>query len=245
MLLKNQPTIKGIFMSDFEKLIKPHYHLLEDADCYLVYSTNRHLSIKSDFYQKFTSQVKQKFGFKLLCEDLVKSYHSATKYIHDHNLQGYTTPVGYKTTLSNSMEALVVHKLSNKIGYGLSSGGTLEKGTIIAEYIGEKIPSQHRASDNTYVFLSDDNTYVDSKTYGNVARFISHCPNNHSNENVMTANLASLVLPISKDFNTIFFMTLRDIKEFEPLCYDYGAKYTHKDSIELLHAETYLPIQEL
>ncbi len=45
-------------------------------------------------------------------------------------------------------------------------------------------------------------------------------------------------------FKMLFFITIRDIKAFQPQCYDYGNKYTHSDNIELLNTITYLPMHE-
>jgi SET domain-containing protein len=137
-----------------------------------------------------------------------------------------------------------VHKLSKKPGYGIYSAASPNKEVFIAEYVGEKIPSQCSTIDSSYVYLTDDNTYVDAESYGNVTRFINHCPHNHTNEDVMTAKLAVVLPELSKNVKMIFFITIRDIKAFQPLCYDYGNKYTHNDNIELLNTRTYLPMHE-
>ena len=135
--------------------------------------------------------------YKLLCENLVKSVNGAIKYISEYNLD-YKLPVESYNILENHQEVPIVHKLSKKTGYGIYSGGPLDKEVFIAEYIGEKISSQYSTIDSSYVYLTDDNTYVDAKSYGNVARFINHCPHNHTNEDVMTANLAVMLLEVSK-----------------------------------------------
>jgi len=58
----------------------------------------------------------------------------------------------------------------------------------------------------------------------------------------MTANLAIVPWKVSETVTKIFFITNRDIKAFEPLCWDYGDKFGFEHDIELLNAETYFPL---
>jgi SET domain-containing protein len=241
--------------STYEKSVKPFYHISKEFHhgsnkCNIIYSPDRILSSKSQFSIAEAKQMKNKFGFKLLCDDLSKSVkeaesfrfkqditHSFPKNLIEKGIKSY----GVET---NTRDLFVVHKISAKIGFAISTYSALKEGMIVAEYVGERKPSDIKISDTTYLVLNDDGTKIDAKDYGNVARFFHHCPSDHTDKQVMTANIAILPWQVSETLTKIFFITIRDIKEFEPLCWDYNDKYAFDHEVELLNAETYLPITE-
>lgn len=229
----------------FENSVKPFFYPAEQ--CYIAYSSNRKLSSKAKFEGFTTEQVKAKFGFELLCGDLLKSVRAAEAYRLKHDIK-----VSFPDFLdvdqygieSGTLNLFILHKTSTKMGYGISTYSALKKGMIVAEYIGERKKMGTKLDDNSYVLLKNDGTKVDAKDYGNVARFFNHCPSNHTNEQVLTANLMLLPWPASASLTKSFFITVRDIKAFEPLCWDYGDKYSFDQGVELLNSETYLPLTE-
>ena len=147
-------------------------------------------------------------------------------------------------TKKNTLNLFVLHKTSSKTGFGISTYSALERGMVISEYIGERKASNLKLDDSSYVLINDDRTNIDAKKYGNVARFFNHCPNEHSNKQVLTANLMIVPWKTSDTVTKVFFITIRDIKAFEPLCWDYGPAYSFDSDIELLDANTYLPIND-
>lgn len=229
----------------FENAVKPFFY--PSAQCYIAYSPNNKLSPKAKFSALTTEQVKAKFGFELLCDDLMKSVRKAEEFrfekeiitIFPETLKEEITAYGIET---NTLNLFVLHKISSKLGFGISTYSALKKGTIVAEYVGERKPSDIKIADSSYLLLNNDGTNIDAKDYGNVARFFNHCPSDHTNEQVMTANLMILPWKVSETLTKVFFVTLRDIKEFEPLCWDYGDKFRFDREVELLNAETYLPM---
>lgn len=229
----------------FEKSVKPFFYPAEQ--CYIAYSESKKLSSKAKFGGLTTDQVKAKFGFELLCDDLLKSVKATEAYRFKNDIKiafpDFLNVQSYGIE-ANTLNLFVLHKTSTKMGYGISTYSALEKGSIVAEYIGERKIMGTRLDDSSYVLLSNDGTKIDAKDYGNVARFFNHCPSNHTNEQVLTANLMALPWPASATLTKSFFITVRDIKAFEPLCWDYGDKYSFDQGVELLNAETYLPLTE-
>ena len=208
------------------------------------------MSANSDYSALTPQQVKAKFGFQLLCEDLSKSVKETEKFSRENNIT-HSFPLSLKDIIksyrieTNTLNLFVLHKTSSKMGFGISTYSALPKASIVAEYVGEMKNWDTKINDTTYLFLNTiDHIKVDSKDFGNVARFFNHCPQEHHDDRVLTANLQPLGWKASETSTKIFFMTLRDIKAFEPLCWDYGDSYNFSHSVELLNAETYLPITE-
>jgi hypothetical protein len=232
----------------FEKSVKPFYHNSEE--CYIVYSPSQILSSKSKFSVLTTKKVKHDFGFELLCDDLAKSVKEAEnfrfkqKITHDFPVSLSKEGVKSYGIETNTKKLFILHKISSKIGFTISTYSALKKGMIIAEYVGERKDSNTKIIDSSYVYLPYDGTKIDAKDYGNVARFFHHCPSDHTDKQVMTANLATIGWDVSETLKKVFFITIRDIKAFEPLCFDYNDKYAFAHEVELLNAETYLPITE-
>lgn len=236
--------------------VKPYYYPAQQQ-CYILYSRDNKLSEESKFNQVGPTETKELFGFNLLCDDLVKSTTQTYNYISTNNATldfSYSLGKQEYTPIPNILDFLVLHPISLKMEFGVSTNSALPKGRIIAEYIGERKNSYIKIADGiyvplkitdkTYVALTNDGKDIDAKDYGNVARFFNHCPSIHDNPNVLTANLELLVQPASKTLEKLYLVTIRDIKEFEPLCWDYGSKYNFAESPALLDKETYLPIND-
>jgi hypothetical protein len=230
----------------FEDAVKPFFH--PSKECYLIYSPNIRLTSDSKYLALTPKKIEAKHGFKLLCDDLKKSVREAENFRFK---QGFTTPIpsAIKELTHYSIELgtlnlFVLHKSSSKMGLGIATYSALSKGLVVAEYVGERKDSHIKISENSYVFLNNDGTNIDANKYGNVARFFNHCPYEHSNEQVLTANLAVVPWQVSATVTKVFFLTISDIKAFEPLCWDYGDKYKFDFDVELLNAEAYLPIKE-
>lgn len=227
-----------------ENSVKLFFHSAEH--CYIIYSPSKKLSKEAKFVPLDVGKVKARFGFELLCDDLPKSVKEAEKFRLEQNISAKfpksLADIESYGIEGNTLNLFVLHKTSTKMGYGISTYSALKKGVVVAEYVGERKSSDTKTADSTYLLLNNDGTDIDAKDYGNVARFFNHCPNEHSNKQVMTANLAIVPWPVSENLTKVFFVTLRDIKAFEPLCWDYGDKYGFEDNIELLNGKTYLPM---
>ena len=234
----------------FEHSVKPYYH--PSDECFIVYSPTKKLSLKTKFGGLSIKDVKKKFGFDFICGDLTKSTNEAFNYLADNKLL-LTFPLSLENFrnnndifehYSNTHETLILHPSPSMMGLEVVSGGTLKKGFVVAEYLGERLSPYDVISDSTY-FLNDKpaNVYIDAKYYGNIARLFNHCPREHSNPNVLTANLALVAWQASETLTRMFFITIRDIEMFEPICWDYGSKYQFNQPVQLLDAKTYLPIE--
>ncbi len=233
-------------MNDFENAVKPFY--IPSKDCYIAYSENNELSVKTSLFHLTKQQVKTNFGFNLLCENLTSSVKE-TEYYRDENklvskMLTSLRDIDDYLVEKNTLNLFILYQASPKMGFGIATYSALKKGMVIAEYIGERKASNIKLDDTSYVFLNSDGTNIDAKDYGNVARFFNHCPLEHPNKQVLTANLGVLTWPASKDLNKVFFFTIRDIKPFEPLCWDYGDQYSFGSNVELLNANTYLPMTD-
>jgi hypothetical protein len=236
----------------FENSVKPYYHSSPSNECFVVYSPEKKLSLKTEFVGLSIKDVKKKFGFDLICGDLTKSTNEAFRYIADNNilltfaasLEPFINDNGIFEHYSNTHENLILHPSQSKMGLEVVSGGELKKGFVLAEYLGERLSPYDLVADSTY-FLSDvpNNVYIDAKYYGNIARLFNHCPHEHSNPNVLTANLDLVAWQASENLTRMFFITTRDIETFEPICWDYGSKYQFNHPMELLDVKTYLPIE--
>lgn len=237
--------------SKFEKAVKPYYHPSSD-DCFIIYSSKEKLSLDGDFTALKVKNVKKQFGFELLCSDLLKSVDEAGDYYREKEmipdlpklLYAGKTPDALPDSYTNTNTLFILHKTTSKMGFGISASSDMHKGYIIAEYIGERITLASN-TDSIYYYLNNEGTAnIDAKNYGNVARFFNHCPNEHHNKQVLTANIGALEWKVSETLTKVFFITLRDIKAFEPICWDYGDDYNFHQGVELLDSNTYFPIND-
>ncbi len=182
-----------------------------------------------------------------MCDNLEKSVREAEKFRFENNIKtlfpkeliNKVDSYGIET---NTMDLFVLHKLSSKIGFGISTYAALKKGMVIAEYVGERKDAHIKIEDTSYLLINDDGTNIDGKDYGNAARFFHHCPSEHVDKQVMTANLAIVLWKTSEAVTKVFFITTRDIKAFEPLCWDYGDKFNFEHDVELLNSQSYEPL---
>ena len=156
----------------FEKSVKPFYHNSKEfhhdsKECNIIYSPDQILSSKSQFSIVETKQVKNYFGFKLLCDDLSKSVKEAENFLFEqkitHTFPKSLAEKGIKSygIETNTRDLFIVHKISSKIGFAISTYSALKEGIIVAEYVGERKPSDIKISDTTYLALNDDGTNID------------------------------------------------------------------------------------
>jgi hypothetical protein len=240
-MTKKQSKANKKYNSVFEKSVKPYYH--KSKDCFIYYSSNKVLSQQSQFSSLTAEEIKNKFGFEFLCNDLFKSVSEARRFNYKKNLSVHLPPeVESYGTETNTMDLFILHKISSKIGFGISTYSALKQGSIIAEYVGERKDANIKIEDASYLVLNNDGTNIDAKNYGNAARFFHHCPRKHAKKEVMTANLAIVPWKASETLTKIFFFAIRDIKAFEPLCWDYGPIFSFEQDVELLNSQTYKPI---
>ena len=237
----------------FEHSVKPYYY--PSDDCSIIYSAEKQLSLKTRFKVLNVEAASKKFGFNLICGDIFESTNAVFKYLFDNSL-----PIAYPKSLgalknsspevySDTNKIFILHKSPSKMGLEVVSGAKMEKGIVVAEYLGEELLSRGivsdttRGIDTTYI-INHHPVHVDAKYYGNIARFFNHCPTEHSNPNVLTANLAAVPWQVSETITQVFFITTREIEPFEPICWDYGSNYQFDQPVELLDANTYLPIND-
>lgn len=221
---------------------KPKLHYHPTSNCYLIFTTKSSPSLsESDIELLWPAEVKQKFKFNLLCDDLRKAVTEAENFrMKSHGAFAWPpelkVPKSKIEIVSSWLDVFVVYKVSAEIGYGVYTNSALEIGCIIAEYVGELKARSTSIHDSTYTHKMDNRKVIDAKDYGNIARFFSHCPSEHPNERVMTANVASIPWKVSKDITKIFFVTLRDIKAGEPICFDYGERWFPEGSVQYFDA---------
>lgn len=231
----------------------------------MLYSQDRLLSKNSKIIKLNAQEVEARFDFKLLHEDLANSYYKSAKFLLDYRIGVLNLDV-----MSSNTKNLVVHNISKEMGHIVSTLIPIAKNTIVAEYLGARLgASEPKIDDPVYNFITDQSpfwnllyqrdiitqddyntsynttSYISAKYYGNIARFFHHAPEHSENPNIMTANLASKVLPVSKTLMKVFLFTTRDVKAFEPLCFDYGTLYNQLDTTIYLDAKTYLPITNM
>lgn len=107
----------------------------------------------------------------------------------------------------------------------------IPKGTMIVEYVGEKISNEEadkREETNdergvTYIFCLDENSCIDGAVGGNESRFINHSC--EPNCNYLVEN------------GRIFYYSNRDIKKGEELTIDYDYDADSKKEICLCKSE--------
>ena len=113
--------------------------------------------------------------------------------------------------ITDATENVVVRQ-SAIHGSGAYARCDLAKGTMVIEYVGEKISKGESArridADNEYIFTLDDDHDLDGNVPWNPARFINHsCAPNCEAE---------------IDGHRVFITALRDIQAGEELSFNYG-----------------------
>jgi len=111
-------------------------------------------------------------------------------------------------------------------GWSVRTMSRIRKGGFVCEYVGEVITSveavKNRSENSDYMFIlyhqTEGLTYLlDSKTYGNVARFINHC---------CVGNLVPIPVLLGKHadhrFPRIAFFAKHDILPGQEVTYNYG-----------------------
>ena len=200
-----------------------------EEPCYLLFTPKSSPSLSESAIQALSvREVKQKFGFNLLCENLEKSVIEAETFRKKFPTEGVSWPSELNPSKGYIIDAggltfFVAYKVSPQIGYGVYTYAALGPGRVIAEYVGEW-KSRYAFMDDTYTFISGDYK-IDPKYHGNVARFFNHCPSTHPDAKVLTANVVAMGWKVSQDITKVFFITIRDIKAGEPICWDYGKQY--------------------
>jgi hypothetical protein len=111
---------------------------------------------------------------------------------------------------------LVEVRHSRVHGYGVFALRRIRKGTIIIEYLGDRVTHEQanaRYADkdpvdgHTFLFTVDDNTVIDAGVDGNEARFVNH----GCDPNCQTVDIGK----------RIFIEALRTVPAGEELAYDY------------------------
>lgn len=225
----------------FEQSVKPFFYPLNE--CYITYSQN--ISEMTNFTKLSPKQVKTKFKFELLCDDLKKSAEEDGDCFKTNIKKIFSKSSDVApphSIIENTLDSFILHSLSKKIGFGISSNTIIKKGSIIAEYVGAR--TKDIFSDYKYLILTNNRHDIDAKDYGNAARFFNHCPSTHHNKEVLTANVQAMGCS-DKQKTKVFFVALRDIKPLEPICWDYLDSYDFSGGLELINATTYLPIGEV
>lgn len=110
-------------------------------------------------------------------------------------------------------DSLIKVKKSGIHGKGVYARKKIKKGSAIIEYAGERISAdeaneRYQENPSTYLFMIDDDIYIDGLSGGNEARFI-----NHSCKPNCVAYL--------EDDNRIVIYALKKIRQGDELCYDY------------------------
>lgn len=225
---------------------RPNLNYHPAKNCYLLFTSKSSPSIAHrDITPLKVSQVQEKFKFNLLCEDVVKTVREAKKLKKKYHLDycELPAPLEHYTIEKNVLNLFVVYKISEQIGYGVYTYAALKPGRLIAEYVGE-LKVKGAMIDHSYLFIKEeDGGMIDSQNYGNIARFFSHCPSEHHDKRVLTANVACAAWKVSEKESKAFFFTIRNIKAGEPICWDYGSFYPFPEGIQYLDANApYKPL---
>src|SRR5471030_181138 len=113
-------------------------------------------------------------------------------------------------------------------GYGVFAARRIRKGTIIVEYLGDRVTHEQanaRYADkdpkdgHTFLFTVDARTVIDAGVNGNEARFINH----GCDPNCQTVNTGT----------QIFIEALRTIQPGEELAYDYQIQRDDDDPADV------------
>jgi SET domain-containing protein len=124
----------------------------------------------------------------------------------DSSVENSPTSQNIETTDNVVVRQSAIH------GTGAFARRDIAKGTIVIEYVGEKISKEESArridAENEYIFTLDDDYDLDGKVPWNPARFINHS---------CTPNCEAEI-----DGHRVFINALRDIKAGEELSFNYG-----------------------
>lgn len=103
-------------------------------------------------------------------------------------------------------------------GLGLFAGENIKKGELIIEYIGNILNKEEADKKTTsqYLFEITRNRTIDGSPRWNIARYCNHACNE-------AANAES---EIKK--GRVFVKAIKDIKEGEEICYDYGEEFVNE-----------------
>ncbi len=103
-------------------------------------------------------------------------------------------------------------------GLGLFAGENIKKGELIIEYIGNILNKEEADKKTTsqYLFEITRNKTIDGSPRWNIARYCNHACNE-------AANAES---EIKK--GRVFVKAIKDIKEGEEICYDYGEEFVNE-----------------
>lgn len=105
----------------------------------------------------------------------------------------------------------------NDVGVGIRVLQPIPKGQLLAEYVGNIVPSTGSGAvdDTTYLCRSNTNASVDAQEHGNWTRFINHSCDAH-------AEIACVVIGQRR---RCMIRLIKDIAMFEELTLDYGDLY--------------------
>ncbi len=98
-------------------------------------------------------------------------------------------------------------------GLGLFAGEDIKKGELIIEYIGNILTDAEtdKIPDSRYIFSISKNHNIDGTPRWNIARYCNHSCDPNSESDVKKKR--------------VFVKAIKNIKEGEEICYDYGEEY--------------------
>lgn len=112
----------------------------------------------------------------------------------------------------NNEASVKIGKSKPGLGYGLFASRDIQKGSLIVEYKGKRIPTTYADTLKTrYLFEIDNEWTIDGSSRDNVARYI-----NHSCEPNAEAEIHD---------GRVYILAMRDIPSGEEIGIDYGDEY--------------------
>lgn len=98
-------------------------------------------------------------------------------------------------------------------GLGLFAGEDIKKGEMIIEYIGNILTDAEtdKIPDSRYIFSVSKNHNIDGTPRWNIARYCNHSCDGNAESDVKKKR--------------VFVRAIKNIKEGEEICYDYGEEY--------------------
>ena len=233
---------------------------------FILYSDDYPLSKNSEVITLNVNEVEDRFGFLLINNTLKSSIDEGLAFVKENNAGISYNILNSLPLLHNYEKNLVLHKVSQEVGYGVSTLNKIPHHTILLEYAGERVGylepfikdaiygyATHQSpiisfldaagliDQESYDLYANTSSLIVLKDYGNIGRFFNDCPPPPTN--VLSANVGMIQVPVSVEPLLIkaYLVTTRDIKEFEPLCWEYGENYEFQKRI-VFDAQTYLPI---
>jgi uncharacterized protein len=123
---------------------------------------------------------------------------------------------GAKPACKDRMKSSSYRIGRSRTGFGLFATAPIERGAVIAEYTGRRIPTrearmQERERGARYMFEIDNRWTIDGSPRSNLARYANHAcaPNAEAVD----------------DAGRIFLRARRRIEPGEEITYDYGRRY--------------------